>query len=70
MQTLTDTLSKELDVDEMKLNSKVLSLSYCPDGKSAMENWSVSFAAKHDKSSQALSVDAVIVTVSMTNNFN
>ncbi|KAH7510550.1 hypothetical protein FEM48_ZijujUnG0115400 [Ziziphus jujuba var. spinosa] len=65
MQTLADTLSKEIGVDEIKLNSKVLSLSYCPDGKSARENWSVSFAAKHVNHSQALSVDAVIVTVSM-----
>nr|XP_048323080.1 protoporphyrinogen oxidase 2-like isoform X3 [Ziziphus jujuba var. spinosa] len=62
MQTLADTLSKEIGVDEIKLNSKVLSLSYCPDGKSARENWSVSFAAKHVNHSQALSVDAVIVT--------
>ncbi|KAH7518870.1 hypothetical protein FEM48_Zijuj09G0217000 [Ziziphus jujuba var. spinosa] len=64
MQTLADTLSKEIGVDEIKLNSKVLSLSYCPDGKSARENWSVSFAAKHVNHSQALSVDAVIVTLS------
>nr|XP_048317814.1 protoporphyrinogen oxidase, mitochondrial-like isoform X6 [Ziziphus jujuba var. spinosa] len=67
MQTLTDTLSKEIGVDEIKLNSKVLSLSYCPDGKSARENWSVSFAAKHDNRSQALSVDAVIVTAPLCN---
>ncbi|KAF3435205.1 hypothetical protein FNV43_RR22292 [Rhamnella rubrinervis] len=61
MQTLTDTLCKELDVDKIKLNSKVLSLSYGL-GKSAIENWSVSFATNHDNRSQALSMDAVIMT--------
>lgn len=65
VQTLTDTLCKELDVDQIKLNSKVLSLSYGPEGKSGMENWSVSLASKRKKDSQALSVDAVIMTVSI-----
>ncbi|KAM7277579.1 hypothetical protein ACFE04_004713 [Oxalis oulophora] len=43
MQTLTDTLCKELDKDELNLNSGVLSLSYSQDGKSALHNnWSIS----------------------------
>ncbi|EXC31353.1 Protoporphyrinogen oxidase [Morus notabilis] len=61
MQTLADTLCKELNKDELKLNSKVLSLSYDLKGKSEIGNWTVSSAAKPDKNS--LSIDAVIVTV-------
>lgn len=64
MQTLTDTLCKELGKDDLKLNSKVLSLSYSSDGKSALENWSIICASDSDKHSQALAVDAVIMTVS------
>lgn len=64
MQTLTDTLCKELDKDELKLNSKVLSLSYGVDAKSDIGNWTVSSAAKSDKRSKGLSIDAVIMTVS------
>lgn len=47
-----------------------MSLSYGPDGKSAMENWSVSFATNHGKHSQAFSMDAVIMTVSISTFFN
>lgn len=64
MQTLADTLCKELDKDELKLNSKVLSLSYGVDAKSDIGNWTVSSAAKSDKQSKGLSVDAIIMTVS------
>ncbi|TQD73770.1 hypothetical protein C1H46_040707 [Malus baccata] len=67
MQTLTDTLCNELGKDELKLNSTVLSLSYSHDGKSAFENWSVSSAAKDDKHSQSLSVDAVVMTAPLCN---
>ncbi|KAM0957911.1 hypothetical protein FF1_023276 [Malus domestica] len=67
MQTLTDTLCNQLGKDELKLNSKVLSLSYSHDGKSAFENWSVSSAAKDDKHSQSLSVDAVVMTAPLCN---
>lgn len=65
LQTLTDILCKELGKDDIRLKSKVLSLSYSCDGKSAFENWSVSYASDHDKHSQGLSVDAVIITVSI-----
>lgn len=65
LQTLTDMLCKELGKDDVKLNSKVLSLSYSCDGKSALENWSVSYASDHDKHLQGLCVDAVIMTVSI-----
>jgi hypothetical protein len=61
---LTDMLCKELGKDDLKLNSKVLSLSYSCDGNSALENWSVACASGRDKHSQTLSVDAVIMTVS------
>lgn len=64
LQMLTDMLCKELGKDDLKLNSKVLSLSYSCDGNSALENWSVTCASDHDKRSQTLSVDAVIMTVS------
>lgn len=67
MQTLTDMLCKELGKDDVKLNSKVLSLSYSCDGKSALENWSVSYASDHDKHLQRLSVDAVIMTAPLSN---
>ena len=61
MQTLPETLCKELEKDELKLNSKVLSLAYSHDDKSAIGAWTVSSAANPSK---GLSVDAVIMTVS------
>ncbi|GLT54709.1 hypothetical protein SLA2020_278880 [Shorea laevis] len=67
MQMLTDMLCKELGKDDLKLNSKVLSLSYSCDGNSALENWSVTCASDHDKRSQTLSVDAVIMTAPLSN---
>ncbi|XP_061988840.1 protoporphyrinogen oxidase, mitochondrial [Rosa rugosa] len=62
MQTLTDTLCKQLGKHELKLNSKVLSLSYSHDGNTTSENWSVSCVANDDKHSQSSSVDAIILT--------
>lgn len=64
VQTLTDTLCKQLGKHELKLNSKVLSLSYSHDGSSTSENWSLSCVANDDKHSQSSSVDAIIMTVS------
>ncbi|CAK7328278.1 unnamed protein product [Dovyalis caffra] len=61
--TLTDTLCTKLGKDGLKLESKVLSLSYCHDGKSPLENWSVSYASKGGKHAQASSYDAVIMTI-------
>ncbi|XP_016649535.1 PREDICTED: protoporphyrinogen oxidase, mitochondrial isoform X1 [Prunus mume] len=67
MQTLTDILCNQLEKDKLKLNSKVLSLSYRQGGNSALENWSVSRVADDDKHSQCLSVDAVIMTAPLCN---
>ncbi|GAV64298.1 Amino_oxidase domain-containing protein [Cephalotus follicularis] len=67
MQTLTDTFCKKLGKDELKLKSKVLSLSYSPEGKSVLENWSVSYASNHDKHSQVSSFDAIIMTAPVCN---
>ncbi|KAJ7013862.1 protoporphyrinogen oxidase [Populus alba x Populus x berolinensis] len=67
MQTLTDTLCTELGKDGVKLESKVLSLSYGYDGKSTFENWSVSYASKGGKRAQASSYDAVIMTAPLCN---
>lgn len=47
------------------MKSKVLSLSYSHDGKSALENWSLS-SSNQDKQSQGLSFDAVIMTVGIS----
>ncbi|KAH9743598.1 protoporphyrinogen oxidase 2 [Citrus sinensis] len=65
-KTLTDALCKALGKDEVCLKSKVLSLSYSHDGKSALENWSLS-SSNQDKQSQGLSFDAVIMTASLCN---
>ncbi|KAM7266304.1 hypothetical protein ACFE04_004201 [Oxalis oulophora] len=67
MQTLTDMLCKELDKDELNLNSRVLSLSYSQDGKSALHNnWSISHADL-GKNSQCSFFDAVIMTAPLSN---
>lgn len=63
MQTLTDTLSKELGKDNLKLNAKVLSLSYCHDGSSSSDNWSITCSSNPD----AHVVDAVIMTAPLSN---
>ncbi|KAM7259662.1 hypothetical protein ACFE04_015403 [Oxalis oulophora] len=65
MQTLTDKLCKELDKDELNLNSRVLSLSYSQDGKSAIHNWSISHVDL-GKNSQCSSFDAVIMTAPLS----
>ncbi|KAJ4961711.1 hypothetical protein NE237_021621 [Protea cynaroides] len=62
MQTLTDTLCNVLGEDNMKLKSKVLSLSYNHDVNSAPNNWSISYATEHSQTSRPQSFDAVIVT--------
>ncbi|KAF8378120.1 hypothetical protein HHK36_029457 [Tetracentron sinense] len=67
MQTLTDMLCKELGKDDLKLKSKVLSLSYSPDGNFPLENWSVSYAARHNEPSQDQSFDAIIMTAPLCN---
>ncbi|KAG8501304.1 hypothetical protein CXB51_003426 [Gossypium anomalum] len=67
MQTLADMLCKDLSKDELKLKSKVLSLSYSHEGKSTSENWSLSYASDRDKRSQGSSFDAVIMTAPVCN---
>ncbi|KAL4369122.1 hypothetical protein GQ457_05G019270 [Hibiscus cannabinus] len=67
MQTLADMLSKNLSKDELNLKSKVLSLSYHHDGKSTLDNWSLSYASDRDKRSQGSSFDAVIMTAPLCN---
>ncbi|XP_002509548.2 protoporphyrinogen oxidase 2, chloroplastic/mitochondrial isoform X2 [Ricinus communis] len=67
MQTLTDTLCKALAKDELRLESKVFSLSYNPDSKSAVENWSLSYAFKGAKHLQNSSYDAIVMTAPLCN---
>ncbi|TKY63095.1 Protoporphyrinogen oxidase [Spatholobus suberectus] len=58
MQTLTDTLCKELGKDDLKLNAKVLTLAYGHDGSSSSQNWSITCASNQ----RTQDVDAVIMT--------
>lgn len=67
MQMLTERLCKELGKDDLKLKSKVLSLAYSPSGNSASDNWSVSYASQHNKNTQQLSFDGVIMTAPLFN---
>ncbi|KAK9108441.1 hypothetical protein Syun_024452 [Stephania yunnanensis] len=66
MQTLTDGLCNELGND-LKLNSKVLSLSYNHDRNTLLDNWSVSYATNHKEYSPKPSFDAVIMTAPLCN---
>ncbi|KAK9117506.1 hypothetical protein Sjap_016453 [Stephania japonica] len=66
MQTLTDSLCNELG-DNLKLNSKVLSLSYNHDGNMLLDNWSVSYATNRKEYSPKSSFDAVIMTAPLCN---
>ncbi|XP_061342951.1 protoporphyrinogen oxidase 2 isoform X2 [Gastrolobium bilobum] len=63
MQTLTDTLCKELGKDDLKLNAKVLTLAYSHDGSSSSQNWSITCSSKQN----AQAVDAVIMTAPLCN---
>lgn len=65
LQTLTDTLYKEIGGDSLKLSSKVLSLS-CKYGESCpSSSWAISLGAKdaNSKDLASQSFDAVIMTV-------
>ncbi|KAL3624322.1 hypothetical protein CASFOL_033138 [Castilleja foliolosa] len=67
MQTLTDTLCKELGEDELKLRARVLELSCCCSEKSPLDNWSVSYALEDKKLSyKKKSFDALIVTAPLS----
>lgn len=59
MQTLVDTISRQFHEDELKLQAKVLSLSYSDEKLSTLGNWSVSY---HSDSPQSQSFDAVVLT--------
>ncbi|MED6134983.1 Acyl-coenzyme A oxidase 2, variant 2 [Stylosanthes scabra] len=63
MQTLADALCKELGKDDLKLNSKVLTLAYNHDGSSSSPNWSISCASNQNIEA----VDAVIMTAPLSN---
>ncbi|CAL5191570.1 unnamed protein product [Lathyrus oleraceus] len=63
MQTLTDTLCKEIGKDDLTLNAKVLTLAYSHDGSSSSENWSITCTS--NKKTQ--DVDAVIMTAPLGN---
>ncbi|KAH9792054.1 protoporphyrinogen oxidase 2 [Citrus sinensis] len=65
-KTLTDALCKAFGKDELSLKSKVLSLSYSHDGRSALENWSLC-SSNQEKQSLGLSFDAVIMTAPLCN---
>ncbi|CAK8541130.1 unnamed protein product [Lathyrus sativus] len=63
MQTLTDTLRKELGKDDLTLNAKVLALAYSHDGSSSSENWSITCTSNK----KIQDVDAVIMTAPLGN---
>lgn len=65
-QTLINKLCEEVGVDNLKLNSKVLSLSCSFDGSTPLGSWSISYAtndADTKKLKKDQSFDAVIMTV-------
>lgn len=65
MQTLVDTISKQFGKDELKLESKVLSLSYSHKGISTSESWSVSSLTNTTNENRAY--DAVVMTAPLSN---
>ncbi|OAY65264.1 Protoporphyrinogen oxidase, mitochondrial, partial [Ananas comosus] len=69
MQTLTDTLYKEIGGDSLKLSSKVLSLSCKYDESSPSSSWAISLGAKdaNSKDLASQSFDAVIMTAPLSN---
>lgn len=68
MQTLTDMLCAELGNENLKLDSKVLSLSCDHDGNSPFTSWSISCAAKKGSLKELRQpFDAVIMTAPLCN---
>nr|CAD1837109.1 unnamed protein product [Ananas comosus var. bracteatus] len=67
--TLTDTLCKEIGGDNLKLSSKVLSLSCKYDESSPSSSWAISLGAKdaNSKDLASQSFDAVIMTAPLSN---
>ncbi|KAK4803435.1 hypothetical protein SAY86_003252 [Trapa natans] len=66
MQTLANRLCEKLGKDNLKLQSKVLSLCYSHDGKTSSENWSL-VVASDKRHSRESSFDAVIMTAPLSN---
>lgn len=70
MQTLTDMLCTKIGGDNLKLNSKVLSLACNYEEGSPFSSWSISYAAKHDDHKTLIDnqpYDAVIMTAPLCN---
>ncbi|XP_030476902.2 protoporphyrinogen oxidase, mitochondrial isoform X1 [Syzygium oleosum] len=67
MQTLAYVLCQKLSQDDLKLKSKVLSLSCSHDGAPASGDWSVSYSSDHNKHLQDSTFDAVIMTAPLCN---
>lgn len=65
MQTLVDKICREFGKDELKLQCKVLSLSYSHNGIPSSENWSVSSMSKNIIENQPY--DAVVMTAPISN---
>ncbi|KAK6912996.1 Amine oxidase [Dillenia turbinata] len=66
MQTLTDTLCKELGSEKLKLDSRVLSLSYGYNESYPQENWSLLCSLSRRKNSEKQTFDAVIMTAPLS----
>ncbi|XP_078432929.1 flavin containing amine oxidoreductase family [Wolffia australiana] len=70
MQTLVDALSSEVGEENLKLNSKVLSLAYGQYGNSLSDAWSISIGSNSDSQKDALTgnpFDAIIMTAPIDN---
>ncbi|KAG4915391.1 hypothetical protein JHK87_052948 [Glycine soja] len=67
MQTLTNTLCKELGKDDLKLNEKVLTLAYGHDGSSSSQNWSITSASNQRKDLANMCDDADVVLAPLYN---
>ncbi|KAH7670971.1 Protoporphyrinogen oxidase protein [Dioscorea alata] len=70
MQTLTDMLCTKIGGDNLKLNSKVLSLACNYEEGSPFSSWLISYAAKHDDHTTLADnepYDAVIMTAPLCN---
>ncbi|XP_027351822.1 protoporphyrinogen oxidase 2 isoform X2 [Abrus precatorius] len=63
MQTLTDTLCKEIGKDDLKLSAKVLTLAYSHDGSSSSQTWSITCTSNQNTQD----IDAIIMTAPMCN---
>ncbi|XP_020523315.1 protoporphyrinogen oxidase, chloroplastic/mitochondrial isoform X2 [Amborella trichopoda] len=70
LQTLTDKLAEELGNENVKLHSKVLSLSYGDGNGDSFSNWSVSYIKNQSDQRKLLlkqSFDAVVMTAPIRN---